>query len=178
MRSLVVTIVGPDQEGIVESLSSAVAKHGATWVESRMALLAGQFAGIFHASVPDDQAEGLCTSLKACEDRGLSVVIQDVVQDVADEVAKQEHRLARLDLVGGDRTGIVAAVSRALLDVGVNVVELETECLGAPWSGGTLFKATAILEVPEDSSLTSIQEVLEALASDLMVEIEFAVADD
>ncbi|MBW2464831.1 MAG: glycine cleavage system protein R [Deltaproteobacteria bacterium] len=174
MRSLVVTIVGPDQEGIVESLSSAVAKHGATWVESRMALLAGQFAGIFHASVPDDQAEGLSTSLKACEGRGLSVVIQDV----ATETGRQEHRLARLDLVGGDRTGIVAAVSRALLNVGVNVVELETECLGAPWSGGTLFKATAILEVPEDSSLRSIQEVLEALAGDLMVEIEFAAADD
>lgn len=174
MRSLVVTIVGPDQEGIVESLSSAVAKHGATWVESRMALLAGQFAGIFRASVPDEQAEGLSASLKACEDRGLSVVIQDVV----DEKSGPEHRLARLDLVGGDRTGIVAAVSRALLDVGVNVVELETECLGAPWSGGTLFKATAILEVPEDSSLASIQEVLEALAGDLMVEIEFAVADD
>lgn len=174
MRSLVVTIVGPDQEGIVESLSSAVAEHGATWVESRMALLAGQFAGIFRASVADENIDALRASLQACEGRGLAVVIQDG----AGSSDPGERNLARLELVGGDRPGIVAAVSKALLDVGVNVIELRTECVGAPWSGDTLFKANAVVEVPSGSDLGAIQEALEALASDLMVEIQLGAADD
>lgn len=174
MRSLVVTIVGPDQEGIVESLSSAVAEHGATWVESRMALLAGQFAGIFHASVTDDKADALRSSLQACQGQGLSVVIRDG----AGSSDGKERSLARLELVGGDRPGIVAAVSKTLAGIGINVVELRTECVGAPWSGDTLFKATAVLEVPSGSDLGSIQEALEELAGDLMVEIQLAAAGD
>lgn len=173
MRSLVVTIVGPDHEGIVESLSSAVAEHGATWVESRMAVLAGKFAGIFHASVPDEGVAGLRASLKACEEKGLAVVIQDGAGLAEGDGQKR----VRLELVGGDRPGIVAAVSKALVDAGVNVVELQTECVGAPWSGGALFKATAILEVGPTTELAAVQEALEALAGDLMVEIELAPAD-
>ena len=53
---LVVTFTGPDRPGIVEKLSGLVTRHGGNWEESRMASLAGRFAGILKVTVPDAQA--------------------------------------------------------------------------------------------------------------------------
>ncbi|NIM63004.1 MAG: glycine cleavage system protein R, partial [Acidobacteria bacterium] len=49
--SLVLTVNGPDRPGLVEALSQTVAKHQGSWLESRMARLAGHFAGILRVSV-------------------------------------------------------------------------------------------------------------------------------
>ena len=49
--SLVVTVIGNDRPGIVERLSDVVLAAGANWEESRMARLAGKFAGILRISV-------------------------------------------------------------------------------------------------------------------------------
>ena len=40
--SLVLTIIGPDRTGLVEAVAAAVADHGANWLESSMARLAGK----------------------------------------------------------------------------------------------------------------------------------------
>ena len=45
-KSLVMTILGPDRPGLVESLSSTIATHDGNWLESRMAQLAGHFTGM------------------------------------------------------------------------------------------------------------------------------------
>ena len=55
MESLVVTVIGKDRPGLVESVSAVVEEHGGSWVESRMSRLAGEFAGILY---PDIQVKG------------------------------------------------------------------------------------------------------------------------
>ena len=52
---------------------------------------------------------------------------------------------------------------------------LNTQCTPAPMSSDALFKAKAILEVPEQVALEQLQEKLEQLADDLIVEIEVVV---
>ena len=59
MDSLVVTVIGPDRPGLVSLLSDRGKAHGASWEESRMASLAGQFAGIVHFQVPPAQTAAL-----------------------------------------------------------------------------------------------------------------------
>ena len=61
--SLVLTVLGEDRPGLVESLASIIARHEGNWLESRMAQLAGQFAGILRASVPEARAAALITAL-------------------------------------------------------------------------------------------------------------------
>ena len=46
MRSLVMTLIGPDQPGLVDALARVIAAQDANWLDSRMAHLGGQFAGI------------------------------------------------------------------------------------------------------------------------------------
>ncbi|MEM7014381.1 MAG: ACT domain-containing protein, partial [Verrucomicrobiota bacterium] len=57
--SFVITVLGEDRPGIVESLAAAVADHGGNWIESRMAHLAGQFAGIVQVETDRSRASEL-----------------------------------------------------------------------------------------------------------------------
>jgi len=56
MKSLVVTLIGPDRPGIVSLVSERAQGFGANWAGSRLASLAGQFAGMVHFEVPAENA--------------------------------------------------------------------------------------------------------------------------
>ena len=173
MRSqLVLTLIGRDRPGLVEALSAEVARHGGNWEESRMAQLAGKFAGILRIAVDADRAPALATALSRLEREGLRVMVEGA--DAAEQAA--HGRRARLDLVGNDREGIVRDLSHALAARHVNVEELETTCEAAPISGGSLFRASALLLVPDELGVDALRAALEALADDLMVEINLDVA--
>lgn len=166
--TLVLTVIARDEPGIVQALAQAVAAHGANWEASRMARLGGQFAGLVCVDVERDLAEALMGDLRALESRGLRLVIADTVRPAA----APEARVVVLELVGNDHPGIVRAISGALAELGVNVEELETDCVDAPMGGHLLFKAWARLTVPSEVTLDRLQDRLEALASDLMVDIK------
>ena len=168
--SLIITIIGPDRPGLVESLSRAVSEHDGNWTSSRMARLAGQFAGILHVTLPNDSAEPLRNALESLAGDDLRVVIARGAGD-ATEAGREADLTLKLDLVGQDRPGIVREISRALAGHGINVEELATECESAPWSGETLFRTQATLAAPADADLDALRGDLEAIAHDLMVEI-------
>jgi glycine cleavage system regulatory protein len=165
--SLVLTLIGDDRPGLVDALSAALVEHGGNWLESRMARLAGKFAGILLAEVPDAKAEALSAALHDLQTQGLKVV----VERSAKPVASTAYHTLHLSLVGQDRPGIVHDVSHALASRGINIEELSTECSSASWSGEMLFHATARLHVPRQVSTDDLREVLEGLANELMVDI-------
>ena len=172
MESLVVTVIGKDRPGLVELVSAVVEDHGGDWVESRMSRLAGEFAGILRVSVPAARADALSEGLEGLRSEGLRVVVERGFED-----AIEEGHVILLELIGSDRPGIVHKISEALAARGVNVDELNTECEGAPWSGGTLFKAMARLRAPRALDLDQLRESLEAIAGDLMVDISIGEAE-
>ena len=45
-RALVLTVIGEDRPGLVEALADLIDRHEGSWDESRMARLAGHFAGV------------------------------------------------------------------------------------------------------------------------------------
>ena len=161
--SLVITFVGPDRAGLVSAVSDAIAAHGGTWAESRLARLAGQFAGIVRADAPKAQAEALEAALRALP--GLSLT---VTRGGASEAAGQRRR--RLALRGLDRPGIVRDATRALAALGVNIAEFETDLRPAPFSGAPMFHAKALLEAPADVSLDAVRDALESLAGEFTAE--------
>ena len=165
--SLVLTVIGPDQTGLVEALAAAVAAHDANWVESRMVRLAGQFTGLLRVQVPSDRSEALSQALSRLEQQGLRVLVAASEQGTP----ARETAPLTLELVGQDRPGIVRDISRALASQGVNVEELETSCTSAPMSGETLFRARAKLRLPEGDSPDALREALEKLAGELMVDL-------
>jgi len=165
--SLVLTIIGPDRPGLVESVARAVSDHDGNWVESRMARLAGQFAGVLRVDVPAGRADALERALGALDAQGLEVVVS---RGPAAAAAPPLRRV-RLELLGHDRPGIVRQISASLAAHGVNVSELWTECRSAPMSGEMLFAARVELEMDPDRSLDELRQTLERIAHDLMVDI-------
>jgi glycine cleavage system regulatory protein len=169
-HSLVMTIIGPDRPGLVESVAALVAERGGSWQESRMSRLGGQFAGILRVTIPPEQEASLVEALRKLEARGLTVVVHPDQPTAAPQAA----RLNILEIVGQDRPGIVREISRALAASGVNVEELETECTSAAMSGETLFKARARLSIPQSCDLGRLRQEFEQIAADLIVEISLA----
>ena len=166
-RTLVMTVIGPDRTGLVDSIAGLVTEHGGNWLESRMSRLGGHFAGILRVEVPQENEPSLVAALQRLESRGLTVV----VHPDEPKAARQSARLSVLEIVGQDRPGIVRQISSALARHGVNVEELTTECASAPMSGETLFKARAHLFVPPACDLGVLRRELEAIAADLVVDV-------
>ena len=164
--SLVVTIIGNDRPGIVERLSEVVLAAGANWEESRMARLAGKFAGILHITVASAAADALASGLRAMSSDGLTVVVESSGTP-ADETA----RTVRLELVGNDHPGIIRDISRVLAQYQVNIEELETGVSGTPMSDEQLFRAHAQLRLPAAVTTEWLREQLEALAGELIVDV-------
>jgi methionyl-tRNA formyltransferase len=166
-KSLVLTVIGSDRPGIVSLLSDIGQRFGASWAGSRMACLAGQFAGIVHFEVPDRNAEALAAALRGLAPSGLQVVI--AMGEPRQAPAGQ--RIVRLELVGNDRPGIVRDLSSALARREVSIEELHTEVVSAAMSADQLFRVEARLAVPEALGNDELKRELEALATEMMVDI-------
>ena len=167
--SLVMTIIGRDRPGLVDTVASRVTEHGGSWLQSRMSRLGGQFAGILRVEVPRGQEQDLVRSLKSLESQGLTIVVH---ADTADSV-QSEKTLSLLEVVGQDRPGIIRQISHVLAGHGVNVEELDTQRGSAAMSGEMLFTARAKLRLPESCNVADVRKQLEKIADDLIVEISF-----
>ena len=164
--SLAMTVIGPDRPGLVRILSDAVASHGGNWLESRMARLAGQFAGVVRVECAASSADALVTALEILGSEGL------VVQVIREEAPPTEvRRTITVDVVGNDRPGIVRDFAAAIANAGGNVEELTTGLESAPMSGHPLFRAHGIISIPENSDAADLIAAIENLGSDLSVEI-------
>src|SRR5512142_2901448 len=103
MADLVLTLIGPDRPGLVETVAEPITAHGGNWLESRMAHLAGQFAGILRVEVPDANAKALGEALRRLEARGLRIAVE--VGPTAEP--GPARRAYVVELVGLDKPGIV-----------------------------------------------------------------------
>jgi len=165
--SLVLTVLGSDRPGLVESISDVLVRHGANWEESRMANLAGKFAGILLASVDSGEEAALIQALKRLRQTGLAV---DVERSGESAPVAAHHDL-RLELVGQDHPGIVRDISHVLASRDISVDELTTEVRSATMSGENLFHASARLRIPANLDTDELRDLLEDLANELMVDI-------
>jgi glycine cleavage system regulatory protein len=165
---LVFTFIGDDKPGLVESLSNTVASHGGNWLDSRLAQLAGKFAGIIRVSVPSARQEALTSALHALESKGLNVVVEHTA------ASSDDDRPLRyvLQVMGLDRPGIVKEVSHALATRNINVLELDTHISSAPMTGEPLFNASALVAAPTSANIDELCDQLDAIANELTVEID------
>lgn len=160
------TVLGPDRPGLVRLLSDTVASHGGNWLESRMAHLAGHFAGIVRVECADQDAAPLISDLEGLSSEGILV---QTVRESAPETTKA--RTLSVDVVGNDRPGIVRELAAAIANAGANVEELTTGLESAPMAGHPLFRARGVISLPEDSDPAGVITAIEKLGGDLSVDI-------
>ncbi len=162
---LVMTVLGNDRPGLVSSLADTVADHGGNWLESRMARLAGQFAGIARIECPAETVDALISALQTPGTSGLTVL---AVREEAVEPAAR--RTLVVDVVGNDRPGIVRELSAAVAKAGGNIEELTTGLESAPMTGQPMFRAHGIVSIPDDTETDVLTAAIECLGGDLTVD--------
>ena len=165
---MVMSVLGDDSPGLVEGLAQLIVEYQGEWVESRMASLAGKFAGIVSVNMPEENIVRFKHALQNSEKLRLKVMFED---SVAQEPAAKS-RTYQIELLGQDQPGIIHKISSALAGLNANVDELHTEVIEASMSGESLFKATIELQVAADVSASAIQQELERLANELIVDID------
>jgi len=172
MASVVITLIGDDQAGLVDAVAEVVAKHGGNWGRSTLAELAGKFAGIVQIDIAEAAVEDLLNDLETLEAQGLLAI---TAERATSSTSANTGLQATLELTGQDHPGIVHEISQLLSQTNVSIDELETTVTPAP-QGGNLFIANAVLALPAGLSLDELSVALEALADDLMVDLDL-IAD-
>ena len=168
MESFVLTIVGADRAGLVDALSEVVVEHGGSWERSQMTELAGMFAGMVLVRVPPDRAPAFRQSLRPLHDRGLMDV---TLRAAAEDALPSDAPRVTFEVVGADRPGIVHEISHLLAARGIGIVDLRTWTESAAMAGTALFRAAAVVRLPDDVTTDDLTTALEGLSNDLMVDV-------
>lgn len=167
MPTAVLTLVGADRVGLVNSLAQTVANHGGNWERSHFVELSGKFVGFVVVSVPDENRDALVEALEPLE--GL-LDIELSTTPMTEAVAEPGRELL-FDLVGNDRPGLLSEVTDVLATHHLNISEIETDTSEAPMAGGLLFTARVVAVLPEGADEDAVQADLEQLAAEFQVDI-------
>lgn len=121
------TVIGQDRPGIVAQVTAALYRGGCNLGEASMLRLGGNF-----------------TIMLMVQHRGGRAPLEEMLRPVTDSLALRCHvdriegRLhqhvqpdVRVTVFGADRAGIVAGVTTALTDAGMDILDLESDVAGS-----------------------------------------------
>ena len=170
---MVLTIISKDRPGLVQTLAQVIADHSGNWIDSSMARLGGEFAGILRVDVSERTVASFEKSLAALAEQGIVVTVR------RDSAAPRSHgRRVQLHLTGVDHPGIVREVSSALARRGVSIDELNTEVRPGSMTGEPLFTAQAIVILPTGLTTDELRTELERIGNDVMVDLALTESDN
>lgn len=169
--TFIITFIGDDRPGLVESLSQVISDHNGNWLESRLSQLAGKFAGLISVSVPEESTAALQVALKNLSEQG-SISIRGVSANLGQPHAAEHVRLVSLTILGPDRPGIVREIAAALSSRQINVVDMESYVSSAPMSAEMLFHARVEAQIPEQGNLEELGDTLDAIANEMDVDVQ------
>lgn len=146
MHELAVTAIGTDRPGIVAAVTRVLHERGGNLEDSAMTILGGHFA-IMLLVATEEEPDRLRDALTAATaDLGLTVTVCPA--DGTDGGAEPTHLLS---VYGADQPGIVAGVTSALADIGANIVNLETQMIGA--ADSPVYAMLIELETDDESAV-------------------------
>lgn len=165
MKQLVLTLIGKDKPGLVEKLATVINANHGNWTASNLSHLAGFFAGILQVEVSVEHADTLTAALQQIEELDIHV-------HEGDNQTLDNHKLLKFVITGNDRPGIVRELSSVIKHKGTNIVHFESSKQSAPNWGVPLFHAIATVELPASLNKDEVVTALEAIASDVVVDVE------
>ena len=165
--SYIITFIGDDRPGLVESVAKVIDESKGSWQESQLSQLGGKFAGLVLVSLPEGKGEELELALQQLSKSGLSVRVTASGTAPANPSASQ----VTLSIIGPDRAGIVREVSQALASREVNVINMESGVESAPMSSEKLFRALIHTEVPAHTNQDELLDILDDIANEMTLDI-------
>ncbi|WP_106537041.1 glycine cleavage system protein R [Haloactinopolyspora alba] len=168
MNHIAVTVIGHDRPGIIAAATAGLSGLGLNLEDSTMTRLRGHFAMMLICSgdCSPRQVEDALAPLTA--DGQLEVSARFVPDD--DGVGPAGHPYL-LTVHGGDRTGIVSAVTREVAEAGGNITDLTTRLTG------DLYVVVAEVELPAEVDAPALATRLRTVGHDLGVDVTLRAQD-
>ena len=165
---LIISVFAEDRPRLIQAISDQVLAHEGNWLESSLSRLCGQFAGIVHIDVADENRAALLKSFAKLADQGILIT-----EHSSDGVVEESDTVNVVEIMveANDRPGIIGEITRALGAANVNVDSLDTGCESASMAGYTLFRAHMMLAMPDDMNEDDLEEILEGVSDDLMISV-------
>ena len=155
MALLAVTVVGHDRPGIIAETTRLLAELGANLEDSSMTLLRGHFAMVLVASAAASRDTVEATLAPLTTDGTLAVSVREVPDEGP---APGSGSPFLLTVHGGDRPGIVSAVTGEVATAGGNVTDLTTRLTG------DLYVLLAEVDLPARADPAELGRRLDAVA--------------
>lgn len=172
---LVISALGNDRPGIVNTLSKAILDSGCNITNSRMAVLGGEFALILLINGAESAVAAMQQRLPALEEQ-LQLTI--IAKPTAPRVAAQRWIPYRVEVVAMDHPGIVHPITEFFSAQKINIEELETETYAAPHTGATMFSLLMTVVVPTSVSISQLRETFIDFCDELNLDASFEAARD
>lgn len=169
MATFAVAVVGKDRPGIIADVTGALAAHGGNLEDSSMSLLHGNFAWTLIVSFDHATLTELDATLDPLRVPGLGLAVYPVAEPGS--TASGEVEALQLTVHGGDRPGIVSALTRVIADHGGNITDLSTRLAGG------LYAVVAEFDLPVDVDLEQFGQQLRTAADAMGVTAHLAPAD-
>ena len=151
---LVISAVGQDRPGIVESLSQTILDCGCHVGDSRMAVLGGEFALVMLLSGHWNAIAKLESALPRLEEK-LNLAIQ--ARRTQTRQGTEKLIPYAVEVVAIDQPSIVHDVSSFFARRGINIEDLYTCRYPAPQTGAAMFTLHLTVGIPSDLAIASVR---------------------
>lgn len=164
VASMVLTCVGSDRPGLVGDLTQVVAERDGNILESRMAMLGGEFAIIMRVEAPTSALEPLQHAL---QQHGEAQDLSIHLRPTADHLPRTPGRAYQVRADTMDHPGIVQQVTRFFARLDCNITALETDVWPAPHTGTPMFTLDLTLTVPAQRSIRELRDEFERFCDEI-----------
>lgn len=164
MNLIAITVIGHDRPGIIAETTSALAELGVNLEDSTMTRLRGHFAMMLICAGEASEAEAEAALAGLTADGTLQVSAREVA---AESPAAPGDRAYVLTVHGGDRPGIVSALTETVAAVGGNITDLTTRLTG------DLYLVVAEVDLPAGVDEAGLAAQLDQVGRELGVDVTF-----
>lgn len=154
-KQLVISALGKDRPGIVDTLSKIIMDCGCSISDSRMAVLCGEFSVMLAVSGNWNTLAKLESALPALEKK----LEMTIVSRQSEPEPKSDPGLPyAADVVSMDHPGIVYHLAHFFSDRKINIQELSTTSYSAAHTGTPMFSVHMEIGVPSEISIADLRD--------------------
>ena len=152
---LVLSALGEDRPGIVNTLTRSVLEHGCNIVDSRMTVLGGEFAILL---MVEGQWNTLAKMESAVADLEKQLGMTIITRRTSERASDIRLLPYAIEVVALDHPGIVQKLAEFFSERQINIQDLATTTYAAAHTGTQMFSVSMSVGIPADIHIAGLRE--------------------
>lgn len=160
---LVISAIGEDKPGIINALSKIATQYHCNILDTRMAVLGGEFALLMMISGQPADLESATPVLEAsATQQGLTTIFKRT----RPRPPRASSRPYRVEVVAIDQPGIVTEIAGFFSSRDMNIEEMETGTYAAAHTGTPMFSLEMTINIPSTVAIAGLKDAFIAFCDE------------